>query len=245
MVAVAVSDELREFVAKRMKLANCAAHDMAHCDRVANLAYSIALKEQDANAQIAYYGGLLHDVLDHKLYGSEGTEATEKELTSLLTNEPNMEPSHIDTIFQIIRNVGYKNMIRPRHEFDPFRLSVEYRCVQDADLLDAIGAIGVARCMAFSGRCNRRLFGMDLLDGSSTISREEYLKSQKSPDASAVAHFFEKLLRIKDLFTTVEGKALGLQRHSNMVTFLRCLDQELLQAGDESGGAIEAGLATF
>lgn len=228
-----------------MALANCAAHDVAHCYRVANLAHKIALTEPTADPTIAFYGGLLHDVLDHKLYGNEGTESTKTEMRNLLEGELSMDGSAVEKVFEIVKNVGYKNMICPRDVFDPFKLSVEYRCVQDADLLDAIGAIGVARCMAFSGRCNRRLFGGQLLEGTSAVSREEYLKSQKSADASAVAHFFEKLLRIRLLFTTAEGKKLGEQRHENMVTFLRQVDQELTDAGDESAGSIAEALKSF
>lgn len=245
MSAFAVSDSIMAFVAERMRLANCAAHDMQHCLRVANLARRIALTEEGANPAIAYYGGLLHDVLDHKLYGNDGIEATQKELTALLASEPLVDDAATSKILEIVRNVGYKNMIRPRSEFDPWALSVEYRCVQDADLLDAIGAVGVARCMAFSGKGNRTLFGGNLIDGKAEVSREVYMQSQKSAEATAIGHFFEKLLRIRALIMTDKGKKLGEQRHANMVSYLSQLDGELQDAEDASGGAITEALTSF
>lgn len=235
---VLVSQKVVEFVAARMAIANCAAHDINHCFRVANLSESIARKESGTNVKVAYYGGLLHDVMDHKLYGPEGTEATKTELLALLTEDSSLTASDVTTIFEIINNVGYKNMIRPRTDFDPFALSTEYRCVQDADLLDAIGAIGVARCYAYTGRTNAKMFGGPVVSGALTVTREQYLLSQQSKDASAVGHFFEKLLRIKDLIMTEEGKRLAAARHANMVAFLQQLDEELIGAGDVSGGVI-------
>eukprot|EP01039_Chlorochromonas_danica_P006028 gene6028-6638_t len=242
--AFVVSQRLEDFVSERMKMAGCAAHDVAHCHRVANLARRLAVTQQ-ANPVIAFYGGLLHDVLDSKLYSAEAAQSAESQVTSLLSQEEALDASACQDIISIIQNVGYKNMIRPREEFDPWTLSAEYRCVQDADLLDAIGAIGVARCMAYSGRCNRKLFGQDLLQGSEAISREVYLQSQKNKDASAVAHFFEKLLRIKSLLLTEEGQRLGEQRHGHIVSFLQMLDDELIDAEDESAGAISQALPSF
>lgn len=242
--AIVVSQRMEDFVSERMKMAGCVAHDVAHCHRVANLARRLA-QAQQANPVIAFYGGLLHDVLDSKLYSAEAAQSAESQVISLLAQEDALDASACQDIISIIKNVGYKNMIRPRTEFDPWTLSAEYRCVQDADLLDAIGAVGVARCMAFSGRCNRKLFGRDLLQGSETISREVYLQSQKNKEGSAVAHFFEKLLRIKALLLTEEGKRLGEKRHQHIVSFLEMLDDELIDAEDESAGAISKALPSF
>ncbi len=241
----AVSDRAHSFVAARMAIANCAAHDLAHCYRVANLSYQLAFKEHGASPTVAFYGGLLHDVLDSKLYGGDDTESTEKELRSILLEDDRLPNDAVVKIVEIIHNVGYKNIIRPRTDFDPWALSLEYRCVQDADLLDAIGAIGVARCMSFSGKNNRKLFGKNLAKASIVVNREAYLQSQKTSEASAIGHFFEKLLRIKDHIMTVEGKRLGQQRHSNMISFLQQLDAELSDAMDESSGAIAEGLQSF
>ncbi len=76
---------------------------------------------------------------------------------------------------------------------------MEYRCVQDADLLDAIGAIGIARCFAFSGKRNRKLFGLSRTqsDVSQGITHQEYMTAQVSTTDSAVDHFFDKLLTIE------------------------------------------------
>ena len=136
-------------------------------------------------------------------------------------------------MFLIIKSVGYKNVIK--EGYDAFKLPVEYRCVQDADLLDAIGAIGIARCFAFSGKRNRKLFGMSRFpEGSQGISHEEYMKAQSCATDSAVDHFFDKLLTIEPRLTTVHGKALAHQRQMFMGEFLKQLDTML------GGGVVSA-----
>jgi uncharacterized protein len=229
---VAIPEELKTFVSATMASFGCCAHDEAHCYRVANSAKLIAENEDGADPRLAYVAGLLHDVLDSKLQDAATSLSAGDTLRNILTKSSDfVSAEEVDKIFLIIKSVGYKNIIK--EGYDAFKLPVEYRCVQDADLLDAIGAIGVARCMAFSGKRNRKLFGMSRLpEGTQGISHEEYMKAQNSATDSAVDHFFDKLLTIRPRLTTKLGQALAQQRHDFMCEFLKQLDVELNDCGD-------------
>lgn len=241
---VEIPPKLESFISATMASFGCCAHDEAHCYRVANSAKLIAEHEDGADPRIAYIAGLLHDVLDAKLQDAETSLSASEQLRTILTADAKFLTSEeVDKIFLIIKSVGYKNIIK--EGYDAFKLPVEYRCVQDADLLDAIGAIGVARCMAFSGKRNRKLFGMSRVpNGAQGISHEEYMKAQVSATDSAVDHFFDKLLTIAPRLTTKLGKAQAKQRHDFMCAFLKQLDIELGDCGDETscgmGAAIDA-----
>lgn len=141
----------------------------------------------------------------------------------------------VDAVFLVIRSVGYKHLLRK--DWDVHALPLEYRVVQDADLLDAIGAVGIARCFSFGGKRERALFG--------AFSAEErpldacaYQAQQKQTDANTVAHFFDKLLRIKRLLSTYTGQEMARERHNTMLLFLRVLDAELEDADDAAQGYI-------
>ena len=100
----------------------------------------------------------------------------------------------------------------------------------DADLLDAIGAIGIGRCFTFGGGRNKPLFNIRdpaLLSTSTVINSEAYTKTQNVKEGSSIEHFFEKLLRLKDMMLTKHGKSLAEKRHSFMVTYIRELAMEI------------------
>lgn len=239
-----VSREVIDFVSIQMEKANCCAHDMSHVMRVANLATRIAKEEGTADVQVAYLGALLHDVLDPKLYPQGEIDNVEKSIVSLLRKQESLSDANIDTIILIVKSVGYKNLIKP--EWDVMALPIEYRCVQDADLLDAIGAIGVSRCLAFSGKTNRKLFGVGQAAFSKdTIDHKVYLASQKAADATAVQHFFEKLLRLKDYVTTKLGKQVAIDRHQYMVTYLKQIVLECEECGGVDNEGMEEYIALF
>jgi uncharacterized protein len=226
---VVVPKKLLDFVEKHMKAMACGAHDVAHVHRVANLARMIAL-EEGADQTIAYVAGLVHDMLDSKLIDEDGAKGAEEILTRILENDMNETKenwSHTDTsrVLDICKTVGYKNLLKK--DWKPENRSVEYRCVQDADLLDAIGAVGVARCFAFGGKRQRLMFGVANSIGPG-ITAEQY----KAAKGSGVEHFFDKLLLIKDMMTTPTGKLMAIPRHNNMLDFLHALEGELSAGGD-------------
>jgi uncharacterized protein len=229
---VVLPERLKTFISATMASFGCCAHDEAHCYRVAHSAKMIAMDEDGADPRLAYIAGLLHDVLDSKLQDADSSLSAGDILRNILSSEPGfVTTEEVDKIFLIIKSVGYKNIIK--EGYDAFKLPVEYRCVQDADLLDAIGAVGVARCFAFSGKRNRKLFGMSRMpEGPHGISHEDYLKAQVSTTDSAVDHFFDKLLTIEPRLTTKQGKAQAKERQDFMRVFLKQLDGELRTCGD-------------
>lgn len=235
-----IPEKLTNFISATMASFKCCTHDEAHCYRVAISSRLIAESEAGADPRLAYIAGLLHDVLDSKLQDAEGSLSAEDQLRRILKNEPDfLTEAEIEKTFLIIKNVGYKNIIK--EGYDAFTLPVEYRCVQDADLLDAIGAIGIARCMAYSGKKNRKLFGLSRSPQAEGISHDEYMKAQNSATDSAVDHFFDKLLTIAPRLTTQLGKSLAQKRQAYMAAYLKQLDDELADCGDvTSEGLAEA-----
>lgn len=269
-----VSTELITFLENHMQKAGCCAHDIAHVYRVAKLALKLAqdeFKEQEGSDsilsfQIIYLTGLLHDVIDSKLYKNELINEILNKIEYFLTNEVKLDnkglpikdengnpvylnKNDVEKIILIINSIGYKNLINP--EFVKDNLPREYYYVQDSDLLDAIGSIGVARCMAFSGKLNRSLFGINDPDSLPPVGEkmnfDQYKNSQNNTynNNTAVAHFFEKLLRIKYLLTTKVAIEIGEKRHKSMVTFLSLLEDELIEASDPTAGQINAILKDY
>lgn len=235
-----IPEKLTSFIAATMASFKCCTHDEAHCYRVAISSRLIAESEDGADPRLAYIAGLLHDVLDSKLQDAEGSLSAEDQLRRILKNEADfLAETETEKVFLIIKNVGYKNIIK--EGYDAFKLPVEYRCVQDADLLDAIGAIGIARCMAYSGKKNRKLFGLSRSPQAEGISHEDYMKAQNCATDSAVDHFFDKLLTIAPRLTTHLGKTLAQKRQAYMAEYLKQLDDELADCGDAtSEGLAEA-----
>lgn len=230
---IAPSPALHSFLDEHMKKAGCAAHDLDHCYRVANLACNLAEADSyQGRLDVLFAAGLLHDVFDSKLYAPDKLVEVEAQLRSILSQDVSAED--ITSIFSTVNAVGYKNMLIPNRDISS--LPAIYPYVQDADLLDAIGAIGVARCMAFSGRINRKLFSKkediisDLSTASVTIDRATYLASQQNDDAAATDHFHEKLLRIPGMMLTEPGRRMAAKREKYMQEFLERIREEITEA---------------
>lgn len=241
-----LSPDFVMFLNTHMSSFGCGAHDIKHVYRVANLASHIASTES-ANIKIVYFASLVHDLLDSKLQAADKMLNMEKNIAVVLQQQ-NKEKLQMITeddvikIIDIIKLVGYKNLIKDN--FNPKKLSIEYQCVQDADLLDAIGSVGIARCFAYGGKLKRTLFGntpVAVGDGESScnddkITHEQYMKSQQSNGSTGSQHFFEKLLLLHTYMSTSTGEMLAVSRHNMMVDFLLQADSELIECCDEEGG---------
>ena len=184
-------------------------HDWWHIHRVRNLALQMAAEEPgEVNAFICEMAALLHDVPDEKL--NETPEAGKKKLTDWLTHLPLTQEEN-EAILFIVLNLSYKGgtnkVVLP---------SIEGKIVQDADRLDAIGAIGIARTMAFSGS-RGRLIHDPSKKPREKLSYEEY----RSGEDTAIMHFYEKLLKLKDTMNTQTGKAVAENRHQFMEQYLQ------------------------
>lgn len=181
-------------------------HDWWHIYRVWKLSKQIAEKE-NVDSMVIDLGALLHDIADAKFH--EGNEEVGPKVSREFLESLGVEEVIIDHIDKIIRNISFKNFKEQK-----FR-SVELDIIQDADRLDAIGAIGIARAFNFGGFKNRPIYDPDI-DSNLNMSKEEYKKSL-SP---TVNHFYEKLFLLKDLMNTKTGKKMAEERHQFMEEYL-------------------------
>ncbi|MBK3494971.1 HD domain-containing protein [Viridibacillus sp. YIM B01967] len=185
-----------------------ASHDWQHIERVMQNAKAILKTEPSANAEIVELSVLLHDVSDSKY-----TDSKENEQRILQLLDLSKQKQHI--IREIIASVSYNggNQLETK--------SIEAQIVRDADRLDAIGAVGIARTFAYGGAKGRKLYD-DQEEARYNMSVEDYRKKQ----TASVTHFYEKLLLLKDLMTTTKGKQMAKERHEFMVCFLKQLKNE-------------------
>lgn len=185
-----------------------ASHDWQHIQRVRYNAQLI-LKEEKADSLLVELAVLLHDVSDPKYKKEEEDPETD------IINRLNISSQQKQKIQDIIRSVSFKggNGEAP--------VTAEARTVQDADRLDAIGAVGIARAFAYGGAKGRQLYDWDEVPRTE-MSEQQY----RSKPVSSVTHFYEKLLLLKDQMTTNTGKRMAEERHQFMLSFLHQLKKE-------------------
>lgn len=184
-------------------------HDWFHIERVWKLAKTIAESEKNVDMFVVEMGALLHDIADHKFHGGDDTIGP-KQATEFLS-QFSLEPGQVNKIVDMVFDISYKGAgvsTMPR--------SKEGEIVQDADRLDAIGAIGIARAFSFGGSKNRLMYHPQIKPVCHT-SFEAYKKST----APTINHFYEKLLLIKDRLNTDAAKQIAKSRHAFMEDFLR------------------------
>ena len=189
MDQLSIIDHAIEYI-ETLFLNDCGGHDTAHSMRVYRNASLIADTEPDCDHFIVALAALLHDADDHKLFHTENNENTR---TFLVRHQ--IPETQIEFICEVINGISFsKNRgVRPQ--------TLEGKIVQDADRLDAMGAIGIARTFAFGGE-------------------------RKRPFEESVQHFYDKLLLLKGEMNTDEGKRIAEDRHKLMVDFLNALEQE-------------------
>jgi len=198
-----------EFVKSELKNAE-GGHDWFHVERVFRNSILIA-KDEDANAFVVSLAALLHDIADPKFHDGDETIGPKK-ATKFLKNQK-VDKETIDHIIKIIQHMSYKNSFEKDGKVFS---SKELEVVQDADRLDAIGAIGIARCFNYGGFKNRALYDPNILPNLN-MTKKEYKKS----NAPTINHFYEKLLLLKDKMNTPTGKRLAANRHDYMEAFLK------------------------
>ena len=182
-------------------------HDWFHIERVYKNALLIAQNEI-CNLEIVQLGALLHDIADSKFNNGDetvGPKVAREFLESQKTSE-----EIINHVINIIENISFKG-----GNFENKFTSKELQIVQDADRLDAIGAIGIARTFNYGGFKNRALYNPEIVQNLN-MSKEEY----KNSEAPTLNHFYEKLLLLKDKMNTETGKRIALERHQYMENFL-------------------------
>ena len=188
-------------------------HDWFHVMRVWNNAKLISKKE-NANQLVVELGALLHDIADSKFYG--GDELIGPKMAREFLQNEEVHPDDVNHIVQIISSISFKSSLKSKGSIskEKFR-SPELDIIQDADRLDAIGAIGIARCFNYGGYKNRPIYNPDI-PSNLNQSREDYKNSQ----APSLNHFYEKLLLLKDRMNTETGRLIAVERHAFMEQYL-------------------------
>ncbi|MAU70984.1 MAG: phosphohydrolase [Pseudozobellia sp.] len=185
-------------------------HDWFHIQRVFKNTLLIA-KEEKVDILVVSLGALLHDIADAKFHG--GDESIGPQMASTFLNELKVKKKTINHVIKIIENISFKNSLKKKRG-RPFN-SKELQVVQDADRLDALGAIGIARAFNYGGFKNRELYNPEIAPDL-RMTKEQYKKSK----APTINHFYEKLLLLKDRMNTQTGKRLAEERHDYMLGYL-------------------------
>lgn len=195
-------------------------HDYYHTIRVYKLATQIA-QQENADLNIVQLAALLHDVDDIKLFPE--THATKQNAVDFMKAN-RIDAETIKRVCKIIDEVSFAgtDSVTPN--------SIEGKCVQDADRLDAIGAIGIARTFAYGGSRGRKIYDPEI-EPKLQMNKEDY---QKNQDSSSINHFYEKLLLLKDMMNTTEGRKLAEHRQAVMQEFLNEFMIEWEGGSDES-----------
>ncbi len=194
------------FVQETLKNAE-GGHDWFHIERVYRNSLLIA-KTEKVDLVVIQLGALLHDIADSKFHN--GDESVGPRVAKEFLRSQEVDPKTINHVVQIIENISFKGGNEER-SFSSLELDV----VQDADRLDAIGAIGIARTFNYGGFKNRAIYDPSI-PPNLKMTKEEYKKST----APTVNHFYEKLLLLKDRMNTETGRSLAEARHRYMESFL-------------------------
>ncbi|XP_041013021.1 uncharacterized protein YpgQ isoform X1 [Juglans microcarpa x Juglans regia] len=203
-----------EKLVERVMKGNDASHDATHVWRVRDLALTLAREEglfsNPESMEIIELAALLHDIGDYKYL----RDPSEEKIVETFLEQECIEENKKIKILQIIKGMGFKDELAGLVNNELFP---EFGIVQDADRLDAIGAIGIARCFTFGGSRSRVLHD-PAIQPRSDVSKEQYMKKDEQ---TTVNHFHEKLLKLKDLMKTKAGQKRAERRHKFMEEFLK------------------------
>ena len=183
-------------------------HDWFHTLRVFNNSMLLA-KDEKVDELVVALGALLHDIADSKFH--DGDETIGPKIAREFLFKHNVDSLIIEHVINIIENISFGKSLEGGEKFNSLELDV----IQDADRLDAIGAIGIARCFNYGGFKNRAIYDPDIKP-ELNMSKEEYKKST----APTINHFYEKLLLLKDRMNTKTGRRIAIERHNYMEQFL-------------------------
>ncbi|NNG10214.1 MAG: HD domain-containing protein [Arenibacter sp.] len=207
MTNTKIIEETISFVKETLKGAE-GGHDWFHIQRVFKNTLLIA-KDEKVDVLVVSLAALLHDIADAKF--NDGDETVGPKMAADFLSALEVEKQVIEHVVKIIENISFKSSLDSKKGFS----SQELKVVQDADRLDAIGAIGIARAFNYGGFKNRELYNPDIAPNLK-MTKEEYKKSK----APTLNHFYEKLLLLKDKMNTNSGKKLAEKRHQFMLEYL-------------------------
>lgn len=183
-------------------------HDWFHIERVWKNARLLLQEESAANTLVVELGALLHDIADPKFHNGDETVGPRVAEQFLVSQQVDQET--VAHVVNIIKHVSYKNSLEGQTWSSP-----ELAIVQDADRLDALGAIGIARAFNYGGHVGRPLYD-PAVEPAVYLTKEAY----KSSTAPTLNHFYEKLFLLKDKMNTEAGMKIATRRHHYMVEFV-------------------------
>jgi uncharacterized protein len=208
MTNLEIIEATKTFVQQQLTNAE-GGHDWFHVLRVFNNAKLIS-ENENADGFIVALGALLHDIADSKFH--DGDESVGPKVAREFLFKQNVDSTVIEHIIKIIENISFKSSLDGKKNFN----SLELKIIQDADRLDAIGAIGIARCFNYGGFKDRKLFDPSI-NPNLKMTKNEY----KNSDSPTINHFYEKLLLLKDKMNTKTGKRIAANRHQFMELYLK------------------------
>ncbi len=183
-------------------------HDWYHIERVWNTARYIREQEGSGDLLTIELAALLHDISDAKFNG--GDDEIGSRMASEFLLEQGVDREILEHVQAIIKHVSYKGGFSQDHIS-----TIEFHIVQDADRLDAIGAVGIARAFNYGGFKNRPIHNPEM-----PLQEYKDSKAYHKSDAPTINHFYEKLLKLKDLMNTSTGLKMAEERHKYMLDFL-------------------------
>ena len=202
--------ELRSWLEENLRgkfLAEGTGHDWWHIHRVRNCALQVG-KREGANVQVVEIAALLHDIADHKFHNGDLKKGPQVARRWLSKRE--VDNGFIDSVTTIIEEVSFKGA-----GVETPVSSLEAACVQDADRLDAIGAIGIARAFAYGGHKNRPIY-----EPGVEVENHDSFEEYRLGGSHTINHFYEKLLLLKDRMQTETGRQYARKRHRYMEEYL-------------------------
>lgn len=201
-----IVERAAQFVREKLH-GDSSGHDWWHIERVRQNALRLA-RDEGADLFVVELAALLHDIADWKFHDGDDTVGPRAARDWMEQNDVGAKT--IDEVCEIIATLSFKGA-----GVSTEMRTIEGRCVQDGDRLDAIGAIGIARAFAFGGHFGRAMYDPD-------VPPEEHqtFAAYKSKSGPTINHFYEKLLLLKDRMQTASGKRLALERHQFMEEFL-------------------------
>lgn len=182
-------------------------HDFQHAERVYRNSLFIAKNEKTTDIFVVKLASLLHDIADFKFHNDEKKGG---KVARIWLEKNKVEPKIIDKVVQIIDSISFRGGLNPP------MIGLEGKIVQDADRLDALGAIGIARAFAYGGFKKREIY-------NPKIRPQKYksLRQYKNNNGTTINHFYEKLLLLKDNMNTNTGKRMALKRHKFLEDYLK------------------------
>ncbi|TLP75867.1 HD domain-containing protein [Maribacter sp. ACAM166] len=204
-------EETTTFVKETLQNAE-GGHDWFHIERVFNNSILIS-KEEKVDLLVVSLGALLHDIADAKF--NDGNESLGPQMAEDFLSSMGASKSTIDHVVKIIKYSSFKAGLAGDNSKQKIFSSMELHVVQDADRLDAIGAVGIARAFNYGGFKNRTLYDPSI-PPNLEMTKEQYKKS----NAPTINHFYEKLLLLKEKMNTKTGKRIAKERHQFMLDYL-------------------------